>query len=1159
MQLYIYGMIPRARFYGVAVVLLLSFLSQGSLRAQVGPGVILRACTDTVTGRSILNPNHATVSKTFNGVTYRYASKTNLGWIMGGDDTSWTANDIRWRPVPSPCGEPCCDLRRGPDHRFSDIVYDAQGVGVYMFYDSVRSAVLFRFRMGSLIPGAKGYSLLLDTDLRWGASGSQADAGYVPKTTGINGNPGYELEIVLETGFGVAVYNVNGVGNPSDNIQQTRRIWYSGANLTPAKNWTDMSQVVLAATTENGDPDYFLDFYLPASVLTGSGFFPEGINQPIRIVPTTVMAPKPSIAGPVSDLYGCDDSTTTAWQPPVRIGRNEISGLCTPAPPLNTISLTSPTATTATVSGTWTPDTKGSRAATIFIYRNNDTATAIASVSVSSGNGGSVAWSTTISAAAAGQIITAKARGTHAYESRWCFTSNSRTIRSCVAGTVPAIGISCLAKNGINGTGFIGGTGSTITIRRISSTGTTDIISAAPTSPLANSGLTFNPATSEWQYNGGCQSGNSNLLPGTYEVFQTNAAGCASSSIFSGITTSAQGASMGTTMTPTISSPTGTTIPTTTTAISGSWTVAASQGVPAIIRVYRDENYLGNATISGSSWTFSLSGITLSAGETFQVRAQAANTASLNYCTSDITRSVVAAPCSNAAPSLNVDSATGQLAPGSLISGTATPGATVRVFNALHTQVDQVTANAGGAWSTSYAVRASGDGAHYYATVTTGCANAATSGNYTIATVNTGSQYCGGATSFSVDASSGGSYTSVYDTNGNPVLVNQNGTMQQQPFYSDAQWIRGSFPTGVSTSSTTRVNFYVNGSVVNSITLSAGATSWGPVHVAGLLFAGAELTIAVVESGKTEYVCSSQKIICACALSNTPAKPVISSNSVTSVMSGQRAKIIITNPENNRFYRLYARSTKQPISEGVWYNTSMGSAIIGGRMLSSSDSLTINTYTITSSDIADAEVVANSESESCSETTARSITFLPITLLDFRGTREGKANVLRWESVEEVNADYFELQRSANGTDFTALTRMAVQGPRSRYRFNDSGSLRGDNFYRLRMVDLDGQFRYSRVIVLRSNAPESEQLNAVRPNPFRDRLICPVQLPAGGKVQAQLRDAAGRLVALREWQPGAGQHELTLEGLGSLPAGLYLLELHTGSTVLLRQWVQHRP
>jgi hypothetical protein len=1110
-------------------------------QAQVSPGVIIRACTDA-TGKTILSPNYNSITKSFGGTTYHYASATNAGWTLNGNDTSSSVNNIPYKPIASYCGEPCCDLRRGPDHRFSDIVYDSQGNGVYMYHDATNSATLVRFRMGDIIPGAKGFSLLIDTDQKWGAA---SETNYVAKTTGINGNPGYELELVMETGFRIALYNIDGLGNPSDNIRQSHKIWASNDN-TIGKNWTDFSQIVMSATTEHGDPDYFLDFYVPDSAFLNSGFFTSGMSQKLRIIPTTVMAPKPSTAGPISDIYGCDDSTTILFQPKICVSCNDFTGICTPAPTVSAINLTTPVATTANVSGTWTRGIGGSSLATIYLYKNNDTTSIIGTTTITNTSTTTPgAWGpVSISGIAAGTIITAKAKGSGSYESRWCNTSNAVTITSCTPGGVTPLTLTCAQKNGLGGAGFV--SGRTISVYRQTSTGETLLASGVPTSPLGNSGLTWDGTTGAWQYGGGCTSGNSQLVAGTYVVYQTSSS-CASAVASLCNSQTSGNDVLGTTQTPTLTSPT--TIYTNTTSLSGGWGAVGGSTTPTKIRIYRDNFYLGDAAINGSAWSFSLAPYTLTAGEVFKISAQAANTVvgSVNtyFCSVNITSTVQTLPCSNSAPILNVDSLTSKIIPGTIITGTGTVGGTVKLYNNSNSLLATVTVDSAGYWTSAYTALSV---TSYYATLsTTGCATVATSASYTVSATNTTSIYCGGGITFSVDASSSGSYTTVYNPNGTAPQITVNGQLVNQPFYSDANWIKGTFPVGVSAPLSSYMIIYVNDVAVANYTLGSASNSWGPVYIGGMLYQGAELTISVAESGaKGEYVCASQKIICACAVSNTPTAPVLGLSSVTAVQSSNKAKIVITNPIDNYFYRLY-NTNGTAISDGVWYNTTLGSPTIG-RVLTG-DSITMNSYTVTESTIADVKALYVGGTESCTSSTQRSITFLPITLLEFRGSRSGKNNILNWRTADEINAAYFQLERSDDGTTFSRLALVATTGSNSSYSFTDATVMPGNNFYRLKLVDADGRFKYSHIILLRNDAMNSITLGAARPNPFKDALTISVYMPVAETIQVQLLDMSGRLVWSRLQRGTRGTNDIQVTGLAGLAHGLYTLRVLTSGQV----------
>ncbi|MBL7703081.1 MAG: T9SS type A sorting domain-containing protein [Ferruginibacter sp.] len=114
---------------------------------------------------------------------------------------------------------------------------------------------------------------------------------------------------------------------------------------------------------------------------------------------------------------------------------------------------------------------------------------------------------------------------------------------------------------------------------------------------------------------------------------------------------------------------------------------------------------------------------------------------------------------------------------------------------------------------------------------------------------------------------------------------------------------------------------------------------------------------------------------------------------------------------------------------------------------------------------------------------------LPITLVNFRGTSKGCYNAeLVWNTTEEINAKHFIIERrSAGGNTFDALDTIPAAGSNSTYHDIDNVSITGKTLYRLKMVDMDGQFKYSHFILVSVNC-EGRQLIVTYPNPVKDKL-----------------------------------------------------------------------
>jgi len=113
---------------------------------------------------------------------------------------------------------------------------------------------------------------------------------------------------------------------------------------------------------------------------------------------------------------------------------------------------------------------------------------------------------------------------------------------------------------------------------------------------------------------------------------------------------------------------------------------------------------------------------------------------------------------------------------------------------------------------------------------------------------------------------------------------------------------------------------------------------------------------------------------------------------------------------------------------------------------------------------------------------------LPVTWSDFYGNELGCEVVLNWSTATELNNEYFEIEKSSNGRDFTTLGTVKGSGTTNEYRqYKFVDNLPGtENYYRIKQIDFDGKSDYSKVIVLKSNCIENDEnigIATLFPNP----------------------------------------------------------------------------
>ena len=168
---------------------------------------------------------------------------------------------------------------------------------------------------------------------------------------------------------------------------------------------------------------------------------------------------------------------------------------------------------------------------------------------------------------------------------------------------------------------------------------------------------------------------------------------------------------------------------------------------------------------------------------------------------------------------------------------------------------------------------------------------------------------------------------------------------------------------------------------------------------------------------------------------------------------------------------------------------------------------------------------------------------LPIELTAFTGWNNGVANELHWTTETEINSDYFEIQRSANGIDFVTIGTSPAAGnsllPLD-YVFYDDAPLNGLQYYRLKIVDIDDTYDYSNIIAIRINDDSSEEIY-VYPNPATDFITIEINTATADAMLMEILDVTGRKVMSNTASLQSGVTILQYN-IQHLPKATYLIQ-----------------
>ncbi len=148
---------------------------------------------------------------------------------------------------------------------------------------------------------------------------------------------------------------------------------------------------------------------------------------------------------------------------------------------------------------------------------------------------------------------------------------------------------------------------------------------------------------------------------------------------------------------------------------------------------------------------------------------------------------------------------------------------------------------------------------------------------------------------------------------------------------------------------------------------------------------------------------------------------------------------------------------------------------------------------------------------------------------------------LNWQTASEKNNDHFDIERSTDGKTFSKIGEQKGQGTTSQvqnYGYLDTNPFSGVNYYRLKQVDVDGQFTYSKTVSVEMG--KTGKSISVYPNPVKDKLM--VETTIQGDYTIDLFDITGKL--LQSYKANQPLMSLTIN---DLPNGVYMVSIKSNA------------
>ncbi len=176
---------------------------------------------------------------------------------------------------------------------------------------------------------------------------------------------------------------------------------------------------------------------------------------------------------------------------------------------------------------------------------------------------------------------------------------------------------------------------------------------------------------------------------------------------------------------------------------------------------------------------------------------------------------------------------------------------------------------------------------------------------------------------------------------------------------------------------------------------------------------------------------------------------------------------------------------------------------------------------------------------------------LPLNLIAFNGKLTSKNTIeLLWKTSNEKNFAGFELQKLGKNNAFEKLI-FINNNSQSNYSFEDKNIQEGFNQYRLKMIDIDGSFEFSKIININTETINLK-IHSVFPNPSSAVANVTLMAPNEGLVNANIINLMGKKYDKVVFKVQKGINTIAIP-VQKLPSGIYYMEISQGLKVAVHK------
>ena len=179
-------------------------------------------------------------------------------------------------------------------------------------------------------------------------------------------------------------------------------------------------------------------------------------------------------------------------------------------------------------------------------------------------------------------------------------------------------------------------------------------------------------------------------------------------------------------------------------------------------------------------------------------------------------------------------------------------------------------------------------------------------------------------------------------------------------------------------------------------------------------------------------------------------------------------------------------------------------------------------------------------------------------LISFDAVYQNKSVKINWNVAEEAGIYAYDVERSSDNVNWTKISTINANGTNGNFKYEiaDNHPLKGDSYYRLRLIESTGMNKFSPVkhILIK----DLQTVLTIAPNPAKDNLTVRFVANESGDMQINILSIQGNIIDVRNQRFNSGKNEIYLALPKTISNGSYIVRILVHGEIVSKRLIVNR-